>query len=101
MATDKKTREKSALSKARAAKKKAQAALVDQQPTGIGLSRRADHYVIKVLLSSPLSDDSPCPSVIDGVPIEFEVVGSITKSSAVVSTKAVKNMTKTSSDTDD
>ena len=101
MATQKTPREKSALSKARAAKKKAQAALADEQPTGIGISRRADHYVIKVLLSSPLSDESPCPSVIDGVPIEFEVVGKITKSSTVLSRKLTKGTPGKSSDTDD
>jgi len=68
-----------ALEKARAAKIKAQQALSAEQPTGIGLAQRSDHYVIKVLLSAPLSDEATCPNVIDGVPVEFEVVGKVTK----------------------
>lgn len=76
-----------ALAKARAAKKKAQVALSAEQPTGIGLSQRADHYVITVLLSAPLSDETTCPNVIDGVPVEFEVVGQVSKLSADTSSE--------------
>lgn len=73
------TIDKPALIRARAAKKKAQLALSAEQPTGIGLTQRADHYVIKVLLSAPLSDETACPNMIDGVPVEFEVVGQVSK----------------------
>lgn len=44
---------------------------------GIGITRIADDYAVKVNLSEAPPPDFTLPSVIDGVPIRFEIVGTI------------------------
>jgi hypothetical protein len=46
---------------------------------GVGITRIADGYGVKVNLRNPIPDDESIPTSIDGVPIQFEVVGEIHK----------------------
>jgi hypothetical protein len=46
---------------------------------GIGLTRIAGEYAVKVNLSEPAEDGVDLPSEIGGVPVRFEVTGSIRK----------------------
>ena len=43
---------------------------------GIGVTRRQGHYVLKVNIGK-MPKDRELPSEVDGVPVEFEVVGRI------------------------
>ncbi len=43
---------------------------------GIGVTRRQGHYVLKVNIGK-MPKDRELPSEVDGVPVEFEVVGQI------------------------
>ena len=43
---------------------------------GVGVTRRKGHYVLKVNVGK-MPKDRDLPSEIDGVPVEFEVVGRI------------------------
>ena len=64
------------LDEARAAKVKVQAALADRlEVTGIGITRHADGFAVKVDLSAPCD----VPSSVSGVPVHAEVVGHVRK----------------------
>lgn len=67
------------LEQARAAKDKAKNLFVSN--VGVGITRIADGYGVKVNLRTPVQDNVSIPSSIDGVPIQFEVVGEIHKES--------------------
>ena len=43
---------------------------------GIGVTRRQGHYVLKVNIGK-MPKDRELPSEVDGVPVEFEVVGQV------------------------
>lgn len=43
---------------------------------GVGVTRRKGHYVLKVNVGK-MPEDRELPSEIDGVPVEFEVVGRV------------------------
>lgn len=67
------------LEKARAAKKKAKSALAHLDPGGIGLTRHAGRYAVKVLLRNDDNDGKSRPESIDGVPVVYQVVGRVRK----------------------
>lgn len=69
------------IDQARAAKNKAEAGNVFTDPNvvGVGITKIADDYAIKVNLRKPAGADCHYPDSIDGVPIRFEVVGDIKK----------------------
>ena len=47
--------------------------------SGVGLTRRAGVYAVKVLLSHPLKDPKAGPADINGVPVVVQVVGEVRK----------------------
>ncbi len=65
------------LEQARAAKDKAKELFTSN--VGVGITRVNDGYAVKVNLRSPLVDKENIPAAIDGVPVQFEVVGKIRK----------------------
>lgn len=65
------------LEEARAAKDKAKKLFADN--VGVGITRLDDGYAVKVNLRQPMSDQEKVPRSIDGVPLQFEVVGEIRK----------------------
>jgi hypothetical protein len=65
------------LDEARAAKDKAKDLFTAN--VGVGITRIADGYAVKVNLRNPIPDTESVPNSIDGVPIQFEVVGEIHK----------------------
>jgi hypothetical protein len=65
------------LDKARAAKDKAKELFTSN--VGVGITKIADGYAVKVNLRNPIPSDKSVPTSIDGVPIQFEVVGEIHK----------------------
>ena len=68
------------LDEARAAKDKAKQLFVGNVGVvGIGITRVDDSYAIKVNLRDAVSDEEKAPTSIDGVPVQFEVVGAIRK----------------------
>lgn len=68
------------LEAARAAKKRAAKAFEGVgQVVGIGLVSIGDGYGVKVNLVAPPAADANPPTEIDGVPVQTEVVGQITK----------------------
>jgi hypothetical protein len=46
---------------------------------GVGITRIADGYAVKVNLRHPIPDNESVPTSIDGVPIRFEIVGELHK----------------------
>jgi hypothetical protein len=46
---------------------------------GVGITRHGDGYAVKVNLRHPPAAGVDLPKDIDGVPVQVEVVGSITK----------------------
>jgi hypothetical protein len=62
---------------ARAAKEKAKQLFTDN--VGVGITRVGGDYAVKVNLSDPMADPENAPTSIEGVPIQFEVVGRIRK----------------------
>lgn len=42
---------------------------------GVGITRVRDDYAVKVNLSQPLPPGTELPSLINGVPVRFEVTG--------------------------
>lgn len=66
------------LDQARAAKLSAakQLAALDTV-VGIGITRIADDYAVKINLSAAPPSDFHLPSSIDGVPVQVEIVGTI------------------------
>ena len=70
----------STLDEARAAKAgalKAFSRLADV--VGVGITRHANGYAVKVNLRSPPADGVDLPASIDGVPVHVEVTGSVDK----------------------
>ena len=65
------------LEQARAAKEKAKRLFTSN--VGVGITRVNDGYGVKVNLRTPISKDASIPTSIDGVPVQFEVVGEIRK----------------------
>lgn len=65
------------LDEARAAKDKAKELFASN--VGVGITRIADGYAVKVNLRNPIPDTENIPTSIDGVPVQFEVVGEIRK----------------------
>lgn len=65
------------LEQARAAKEKAKRLFTSN--VGVGITRLDDGYAVKVNLRNPVSGDESIPTSIDGVPVQFEVVGEIRK----------------------
>jgi hypothetical protein len=65
------------LEEARAAKDKAKQLFTSN--VGVGITRVNDGYAVKVNLRNPLLDKENVPTAIDGVPVQFEVVGEIRK----------------------
>jgi len=65
------------LEQARAAKEKAKTLFTSN--VGVGITRLGDGYAVKVNLRNPMSDEDRIPTSIDGVPVQFEVVGEIRK----------------------
>jgi len=65
------------LEEARAAKDKAKQLFTSN--VGVGITRVNDGYAVKVNLPDPLVDQENIPTAIDGVPVQFEVVGQIRK----------------------
>lgn len=64
------------LDEARAAKDKAKQLFVGNvSVVGIGITHVDDSYAVKVNLRDALSDEEKTPTSIDGVPVQFEVVG--------------------------
>lgn len=68
---------KCTLEEARAAKDKAKKLFAAN--VGVGIMRVDDGYAVKVNLRQPMEDRENIPSLIDGVPVKFEVVGEIRK----------------------
>jgi hypothetical protein len=46
---------------------------------GVGVTRIAGDYAVKINLSEPLAEGTELPTEIDGVPVRVEVVGTIRK----------------------
>jgi hypothetical protein len=46
---------------------------------GVGVTRIAGDYAVKVNLSEPLAEGTELPAEIDGVPVHVEIVGPIRK----------------------
>jgi hypothetical protein len=67
------------LDQARAAKDKAKNLFRDNNIAGVGITKIAQEYAVKVNLHKPISTDVEYPEVIDGVPVHFEIVGDIRK----------------------
>lgn len=44
---------------------------------GVGITRVAGEYAVKVNLSEPVEPGTELPTEIDGVPVRVEVIGSI------------------------
>ena len=65
------------LDEARAAKEKAKKLFA--MNVGVGITRLGDGYAVKINLRNPLTDKDNIPISIDGVPLQFEVVGEIRK----------------------
>jgi|HubBroStandDraft_4_1064222.scaffolds.fasta_scaffold528281_2 hypothetical protein len=65
------------LEEAQAAKDKAKQLFASN--AGVGITKVDDGYAVKVNLRNPLVDKENVPTAIDGVPIQFEVVGEIRK----------------------
>jgi hypothetical protein len=65
------------LDEARAAKDKAKELFTAN--VGVGITRIGDGYAVKVNLRNPIPDNASMPKSIDGVPVQFEVVGEIHK----------------------
>jgi len=65
------------LEQARAAKEKAKQLFTSN--VGVGITKVNDGYAVKVNLQEPLVDKENMPTAIDGVPVQFEVVGEIRK----------------------
>jgi hypothetical protein len=65
------------LDEARAAKKKAKELFAFN--VGVGITRSSDGYAVKVNLRNPIPYSESFPNLIDGVPVQFEVVGEIHK----------------------
>jgi hypothetical protein len=65
------------LEQARAAKEKAKRLFTSN--VGVGITKVNDGYAVKVNLQEPLVDKENIPTAIDGVPVQFEVVGEIRK----------------------
>ena len=65
------------LEEARAAKDKAKQLFA--RNVGVGITKINDGYAVKVNLQEPLVDKENVPTAIDGVPVQFEVVGEIRK----------------------
>lgn len=64
---------------ARAAKDKVKRTLADRADiVGVGVSRRGKGYVVKVNVAR-LMDPGAVPHTLNGVPVVFEVVGTIRK----------------------
>ncbi|MDY3559535.1 hypothetical protein R5W23_000528 [Gemmata sp. JC673] len=64
------------LDQARAAKPRAQEVFgALAEVVGIGITRVADGYGLKVNLRTPLPTDTVTPTEVDGVPVRLEVVG--------------------------
>lgn len=47
--------------------------------TGVGITKAAGEYAVKVNLSEPMPKGSTLPAEIDGVPVTIEVTGTIRK----------------------
>lgn len=74
------TEKKTGLTEARAVKRKAKGIFERLGTvTGIGLTLRQGRYAVKVLLAEPLENPEECPDAIDGVSVEVQVVGKISK----------------------
>jgi hypothetical protein len=68
------------LERARAAKERAKMLLARKASVvGIGINRVGAGFGVKVNLSEPPPSDANLPETIDGVPVCFEVVGTIRK----------------------
>ncbi len=70
----------SSLDQARAAKQQAFSTfsrLADV--VGVGITRRGEGYAIKVNLRQPPASGIDLPDDIDGVPVQVEIVGTISK----------------------
>jgi hypothetical protein len=68
------------LEQARAAKKSAKALLAALPGVvGLGITKIGDDYALKVNLGAALPSGVCAPERIDGVPVQVEVVGKITK----------------------
>jgi hypothetical protein len=71
---------KTTLEEARAAKQKAYEAFrACAKVAGVGISRIAGGYGVKVNLEEPAPEGVVLPDSIDGVPVRVEVVGKIRK----------------------
>lgn len=69
-----------AIERARNAKSKALRLLADQKVTAsVGIARVGNGFGLKVNLQDSLEGPPPLPNEIDGVPVRFEVVGSVRK----------------------
>lgn len=49
--------------------------------TGVGISKVAGEYAVKINLSAPMAEGTQLPAEIEGVPITIEVTGTIGKRS--------------------
>jgi hypothetical protein len=73
-------RNSSTLDQARSAKQQALSAFSQlADVVGVGITRHGDGYAVKVNLRHPPATGVDLPKDIDGVPVQVEVVGSITK----------------------
>jgi hypothetical protein len=63
------------LDQARAAKAIVRELLSGLEVVGVGITRVQDDYAVKVNLSKPPPAGTELPTVIDGVPVRFEVTG--------------------------
>ena len=69
------------IDQARAAKGRARAVCAAMvSVVGVGLTRIEGGYGVKVNLDAPPPPETQLPDFIDGVPIRFEVIGTIRKS---------------------
>ena len=50
--------------------------------SGVGISRKDGHYVVKVLLESSFSKSNEVPKEVDDVPVVIQIVGDIRKQNA-------------------
>ena len=70
----------STLDQARSAKQRALSAFSQlADVVGVGITRHGDGYAVKVNLRHPPATGVDLPKDINGVPVQVEVVGSITK----------------------
>jgi hypothetical protein len=68
------------LDRVRAVKDRARAAFEQKAAVvGVGITRINGSYGVKINLREPPPPDAGLPETIDGVPIRFEVVGTIRK----------------------